>query len=215
MRLTVQGVVCPGQAPCCELCWGVYPKPSRTVEIEPTTALYGERLKHPSIGIVTLAYPKLQELRALDAEWMPLRPLDAPHAHWLYATALEETKERFTLLREDGKPCAIWAATKKLARFEGGLWYRLERIETHPLEIGSRIGTATMGCVAKRALESGCTGVLIESFPESAKFYEGFSAERRGLKQWRCPRGLIPFILSGAYLDELAEVFDDLHENDP
>jgi hypothetical protein len=67
-----------------------------------------------------------------------------------------------------------------------------------------------MACVASRARELGCVGLVLAAFPEVAAFYRGLGAVDGAPSPWRSPdRDLLPFTLGAAAFDALWEVVDD------
>lgn len=122
--------------------------------------------------------------------------------------------ERFALLDQADEPLGLWAGfAPQPLQLEGDLLYRVDYLEIHPDLRRRGLGALLVCCVAARALELGCTGVVLGSLPSAAPYWEKFGDPRRP-HGWRCAAGLTPFVIQDK-LPLLGRVFHELLAKSP
>lgn len=175
--------------------------------------LNGSAWDVPGIGRAILREPCAEEyVQQADARWPASREPKAENAHWSWSTIAQRAPEQFALVR-DGEVLALWASMKgRPLSLQVGLSYRLDFLEVTPTRRGQSLGLFCLGLVAQRALEAGCSALVLEALPGAKEFYikaGGLQARAHG---WNLPQGLIPFLFQHeklTYLKELTDAYLD------
>lgn len=158
---------------------------------------------------LTVSAPSASGVAAVDREWPRHRPLHYANLHWSWAAILRARPERFTVVDDTGAVFGLWCSAKyRPLRLLEGDFYRLDFIERDPRPAAVGLGAFIFALVSVRALELGCSGLVLASLPEAADFYERAGGERRATRGWRVSRSLVPFVFSAATLRELKERAD-------
>ncbi|MBS2022197.1 MAG: hypothetical protein JST92_07285 [Deltaproteobacteria bacterium] len=165
-----------------------------------------------ALGKVRLVRPSRSRLLHVDEEWARLRvsPVRASVGHWRW-TAIARTGETFGVVdaADSLRTLALWAS--------GGVWedgaqrlYEVAWIETNPVLSGLLIGCLSL--IVARAVEVGCTGLLIPSLPETERIWRGIGAVPPHVAPLRIAHGLVPLVLRGATMDALREIADEARD---
>ncbi len=103
----------------------------------------------------------------------------------------------------------IWASNNTTSEVEGKKFYVLSKFETSPVHRSTGIGYLMMTMCAVRAMELGCSGVLLAAGDELEQVYTGFGGVRRVVKNWVPPRDLNSWVFEGDTLLRLREDHDE------
>jgi GNAT superfamily N-acetyltransferase len=89
----------------------------------------------------------------------------------------------------------MWASLKgRPLSLQVGLSYRLDFLEVTPARRGQSLGLFCLGLVAQRALEAGCSALVLEALPAAKEFYIKAGGLQTRAHGWNLPQGLIPFL---------------------
>lgn len=172
------------------------------------TNLAGLSLCPGEEGPHTLVRCDLTVLSGVDAAWPRLRGPDAENAHWRWLNLASAAPDAFALLDADSAVQGLWCSQAKGPRkINSKLYYRLDYMEIHPHARGNGLGLMLLCCVAARARELGCDGLILGSLPSATTFWDRFGVRER-LHGWSLPATLTPFVIEEK-LDRLARIFHD------
>lgn len=111
----------------------------------------------------------------------------------------------------DRRVRGLWASFKKRVKLPSGHFYRLDYLEIDPGLVGGPWGEFLFGLVCARALELDLDGILLASLQETAKFYRSIGADQELPKGWSVARGLVPFVLRRAMIEEVVEEINEAY----
>jgi hypothetical protein len=163
--------------------------------------------------VCVLCLPNRERLHGVDNEWPSIRPQSDVSASWRWADIKKRSKETFALAAEEGsKTLALWSSNNQTSELEGKLFYVASKLEVHPNARNIGIGPLMVSLMGHRAVELGCSGVLLNAPPERVRLYLNAGAMKRSVRGWPVPAGLTPMVFEGRGLQKLLEVHDELLE---
>jgi hypothetical protein len=146
----------------------------------------------------------------IDTTWPALRPKHHQGIHWKWADILKKHPEKLALIDRTSRIVALWASRKhRPLRLAEGNCYRLDYFEIHPELRGGELGVFSLSLIAARAIELGCSGMVLGSLPGAAQFYKNLGGEQRRVDGWTTTISGTIF-LSYATLVDLKEGADEL-----
>lgn len=172
------------------------------------TNLSGLSLNFGEMGPHKLVRCELSILSAVDARWPVLRSPDAENAHWRWLNLASKAHDAFALVDANSEAQGLWCSQVDGPRkINSKRYYRLDYMEIHPQARRGGLGLMLLCCVAARAKELGCDGVILGSLPSATTFWDKFGVRER-LPGWSLPATLTAFVIEEK-LEPLARIFRD------